>query len=392
MILLDRPYASDFLHTTIADNALPVVMTAAARKLGLAPGPHVLDENTALASCRAAHLGGDLKLYTNSENALAWIADNLAFTGLPEKIELFKDKARFRKLTGSLFPDFFYREVAAADLAAVDPAELPLPVILKPNVGFFSLGVHKINTVSDWQVALESLDSELGTQSELYPEQVLDTKSFLIEEYVEGDEFALDAYFDAEGSPVILNILKHVFSSEDDVSDRIYTTSKQIIEQNLDQFTQFLAEMGRLSGVKNFPVHVELRLSPEGTLVPIEINPLRFGGWCTTADLTMHAYGFNPYLYFLRGRSPDWTRILADKDGVDFSIVVLDNSTGIEPERILEFDHARLLEKFTKPLELRKIDHRQFGVFGFLFVETGEDDFRELESILRSDLREFITT
>ncbi len=392
MILLDRPYASNFLHTTIADNALPVVMTEAARGLGLAPGPHVLDENAALALCREAHLRGDLKLYTNSENALGWIADNLAFTGLPEKIRIFKDKARFRSLTKTLFPDFFYREVAAADLAAVDPAALPLPVILKPNVGFFSLGVHKINTVSDWGVALESLDRELGAHSELYPEQVLDTRSYLIEEYLEGDEFALDAYFDADGSPVILNILKHVFSSEDDVSDRIYTTSKQIIENNLDQFTRFLGEIGRLSGVRNFPVHVELRISPEGTPVPIEINPLRFGGWCTTADLTMRAYGFNPYLYFLRGERPDWAGILVDKAGADFSIVVLDNSTGFEPGRILDFDHDRLLEKFTKPLEMRKIDHRQFGIFGFLFVETGEEDFQELESILRSDLREFITT
>ncbi len=392
MILLDRPYVSSFLHTTIADSALPVVITEAARKLGLTPAPHVLDEDAALASCRAAHLSGDLKLYTNSENALGWIADNLAFTGLPEKVELFKDKARFRKLTRSLFPDFFYREVAAADLVAVDPGALPLPVILKPNVGFFSLGVHKINTVSDWTAALESLDRELGSQSELYPEQVLDTKSFLIEEFVEGEEFALDAYFDAEGSPVILNILKHVFSSEDDVSDRIYTTSKRIIENNLDRCIRFLDEIGRLSGVKNFPVHVELRLSPEGNLVPIEINPLRFGGWCTTADLTMYAFGFNPYLYFLRGERPDWTRILADKAGANFSIVVLDNSTGFEPERILDFDHARLLEKFTKPLELRKIDHREFGIFGFLFVETGEEEFQELESILGSDLREFITT
>ena len=73
MILLDRPYASNFLHTTIADNALPVVMTEAARGLGLAPGPHVLDENAALALCREAHLRGDLKLY------FIWRFENVLF-------------------------------------------------------------------------------------------------------------------------------------------------------------------------------------------------------------------------------------------------------------------------------------------------------------------------
>jgi len=40
---------------------------------------------------------------------------------------------------------------------------------------------------------------------------------------------------------------------------------------------------------------------------------------------------------------------------------------------------------------LRKIDYREYPVYGFLFAETREENFAEIEAILKSDLREFIT-
>ena len=60
----------------------------------------------------------------------------------------------------------------------------------------------------------------------LYPTKVLDTNTFIIEECIEGDEFAFDAYYDEFGNPVLLNTFKHYFASRNDVSDRVYYTSK----------------------------------------------------------------------------------------------------------------------------------------------------------------------
>ena len=129
--------------------------------------------------------------------------------------------------------------------------------------------------------------------------------------------------------------------------------------------------MGDLAGLRNFPVHVEVRVDAAGKIVPIEINPLRFGGWCTTADLTAMAYGFNPYLAFLDDQRPDWPAIFAARQDRLYSLVVLDNTTGIEPGSIREFDFdARLASRFHKPLEIRPVDHRRFPIFGFLFTET----------------------
>ena len=174
------------------------------------------------------------------------------------------------------------------------------------------------------------------------------------------------------------------------MSDRVYISSKEIIERHIDPFTLFLKEIGRLAEVANFPVHVEIRRDHTGLIVPIEINPMRFGGWCSTADAAYFAYGFNPYVLYFSQKRPQWEEILKNKAGKLYSIIVLDNSTGVEGARISSFDYDLLLSHFEKPLELRKINYQEYPVFGFLFTETREEKSEELETILKSNLKEFI--
>ncbi|MDX2479447.1 MAG: ATP-grasp domain-containing protein [Desulfuromusa sp.] len=269
--------------------------------------------------------------------------------------------------------------------------ELQLPFIIKPSIGFMSMGVYKVANYEEWGGAIASITAEIDEVKGLYPDSVLDTSSFIIEQCINGEEFAVDVYYNSVGEAVVLGILKHVFSSDADVSDRVYVSSKDIIEKNLTEFTEFADKIGRLAGVENFPVHIELRRDSDGTVLPIEVNPMRFGGWCTTADISFLAYGFNPYLYYYTQQKPDWSQLLQGKEGILFSVVVLDNSTGIAIDKIKSFDYDKLLSIFSKPLELRKIDFQQYPVFGFLFTETAEDNFVELKNILDSDLREFIT-
>ena len=389
MFFVDEPYISDLLRRTIRDNAVPVVATEVAQRLGMLPGTNWISEEQAV---ELAHELGDLRIYTASENSIGWIAQHLGFSTLPEKIDLFKNKAKFRELTHPLFPDFFFKEVAVADLKDIQARDLPLPFIIKPTTGFFSMGVYKVNDLADWKDTLASILAEIEQVKGLYPQEVLNINSFIVEECINGEEFALDAYLNAAGEPVVLSIYRHTFSSASDVGDRVYTTSKAIIEQNLVEFSAFVGEMGRLAGIRNFPLHIELRRGEDGKLLPIEVNPLRFGGWCTTADLTSLAYGFNPYLYYYTGQKPDWPQLLAGREGKLFSMIVLDNSSGVPVDQITSFDYARLLTRFEKPLDLRRIDYKKYHVFGFLFAETRVDNMGELNYILKSDLMEFITT
>jgi hypothetical protein len=387
LFILDQPYISDFLLQTSLSGSIPLLRTTILDEAGLGCRLNVLDSADAVKMIREKP---ETRIYTNSENAIAWMSENLAFTSLPEKIALFKNKVRFRDLISPQYPEFYYREVQLNELQSVDPTALPYPVVIKPAVGFFSVGVHKVHTAGDWQRTVAVIAAELEQVRGLYPEQVMNGSSFIIEECFPGEEFAIDAYYNSQGRAVILNIHKHLFSSDDDVSDRVYLSSKDIILDHLEGFTQFLDQIGALAEIRSFPVHVELRKQSDGALVPVEVNPMRFGGWCSTGDAAWLAYGLNPYTAYLQDEIPDWDSILKGKDGLEYGLVILDNSTGIDGNDIESFDYEAVERSFERVLELRKIDYKVYPVFGFVFVETRVGDRRELDRILRSDLKEYI--
>jgi 5-formaminoimidazole-4-carboxamide-1-beta-D-ribofuranosyl 5'-monophosphate synthetase len=62
----------------------------------------------------------------------------------------------------------------------------------------------------------------------IFPENVLNTSNFIIEEFIRGEEYAIDYYYDNNGDAVLLNVLHHLFSSGTDTSDRVY--SKQSLK------------------------------------------------------------------------------------------------------------------------------------------------------------------
>ena len=129
------------------------------------------------------------------------------------------------------------------ELGKADVSGWKKPFILKPSVGFFSLGVYTITSDGDWAAAVADIERNLRKSRERFPESVVNQSSFLVEEYITGEEFAVDVYFDGEGEPVILNIFKHRFASLSDVSDRLYYTSKDVIEANKARFEAFFREV-----------------------------------------------------------------------------------------------------------------------------------------------------
>ncbi len=384
MIILDKPYVSDFLIDTIRKYQIPVLNIPFLKTIN-SKGIKLLSDIEAVRSIVVQH---DL-LYTNSENAIGWISDNLQETTLPKQIEIFKNKEKFRELISKLYPDFYYKKVALSDLYNFNIKTLPKPFVIKPNIGFFSMGVHIIKNNNDWKKALELLHNEMQVVKDLYPLQVMDATDFIIESYIKGKEYAVDCYFNKNGKPVILNILEHQFSSTDDVSDRLYYTSTAIIESLRAKVEQFLIKLNGLAGLTKFPLHIEIRIDND-MIVPIEGNPMRFGGWCTTADLAYHAFGFNPYHYYFEQKEPDWDKILKSHDESIYSIIILNNATGYSANEIKSFDYDKLLAIFKTPLELRKINYSKYPLFGFLFTKTSKDDIAELKNILNSDLTEFI--
>jgi len=385
MIILDKPYVSDILIDTVNKYQMPVLNNQFVKTINSINNKNLISDKEAIHSIVNQ---GEL-LYTTSENAIGWISDNLQKTNLPKQIALFKDKEKFRELTSKLYPDLYFKKIAFIDLKKFNIETMQKPFVVKPNIGFFSMGVHIIKNNHDWKKGLELLNSEMQAVKYLYPLQVLDATEFIIESYIKGKEYAVDCYFNKSGKPVILNILEHQFSSTDDVSDRLYCTSTTIIKRLKDSVGQFLEELNDLAGLTKFPLHIEIRIDND-MIIPIEGNPMRFGGWCTTADLAYHAYGFNPYQYYFDQKEPDWDKILKSQGESIYSLIILNNATGYSANEIKSFDYDKLLANFKNPIELRKIDYSKYPLFGFLFTKTSKDHTAELKNILNSDLKEFI--
>jgi len=234
MLILDRPYVSSFLIETIRKNRYPVLENDFSRKYRSDIEPNLLHKEDFISYVSASK---SPKLYTSSENSIGWIMANAELSDVASKINLFKNKIKFRQLTSPLYPDFFFKEVRVSNLDLVSFEELPLPFVIKPATGFFSMGVYKVHTMKEWEQTKKDILNEMTEVENLYPKEVMDPDSFIIEECIEGDEFAFDAYFDEFGNPVLLNTFKHYFATENDVSDRVYHTSKRIIEEYVPIFT-----------------------------------------------------------------------------------------------------------------------------------------------------------
>ena len=387
MFLIDKPFVSDFLIKTIKDNNYKIIATKVAKELVKDDSLAWIAEEEAIALLKN---NPEISLYSNSENALAWIDQNYGESELSSQLQVLKNKVKFRELIKELFPDFYFKQISIEEIQRLSDDEIRFPFVIKPAVGFFSIGVHIVENEKDWIKAKSELQPD--KLKSIFPENVLNTSTFIIEEFIRGEEYAIDYYYDNNGDAVLLNVLHHLFSSGTDTSDRVYSTSKAIIEKYKIDLECFLSKIGKELHLKNFPAHAEVRIDENGKIIPIEVNPLRFGGFCTTADLLGVTLGFNEYKCFCENKKPDWDSIFKGKENKIFSVIVLDNNSGIIPSDILRFNYSDLAKDFEKPVLIRELDINNYPVFGFAFIESTANNQKELNDILTSDLRKYIVS
>jgi len=387
MFLIDKPFVSDFLIDTIRNNNFKIIATKVAKELIKDDSLAWIEEDEAISLLKK---NPQISIYSNSENALAWIDKNYGESELSSQLKVLKNKVKFRELIKGLFPDFYFKQISIEEIHQLSANEISFPFVIKPAIGFFSIGVHIVENEKDWIKAKSELHTE--KLKSIFPENVLNTSIFIIEEFIRGEEYAIDYYYDNHGDAVLLNVLHHLFSSATDTSDRVYSTSKEIIEKHKVELESFLTKIGKELNLKNFPAHAEVRIDENGKIVPIEINPLRFGGLCTTGDLLGVTLGFNSYKCFYENKKPDWDTIFKGKENKIFSVVILDNNSGIMPSDILRFKYSDLANDFENPVLIRDFDIDKYPLFGFVFAESASSNKKELNDILTSDLRKYIVS
>ena len=363
MIILDKPYISEELKNYLDVSKIPVLKSSISISENEGYSFNLINDTDF-----AKLYNTNARLYTLSENSLDWVNKNIDNKSLRSYINIMKDKFAFREKISALYPEFYFKKVCIEDLDKLEIDRSKFPLILKPVVGFFSAGVYTLMNEQDLRRAIDDIKESYGKWKSIFPVSVVGENEFILEQYITGDEYAVDAYFDEKGQAVVLNILAHDFLSESDVSDTLYYTSKEVIEKYVSVFEDYLNNINTVLGVRNFPFHVEVRINDANEIVPIEFNPLRFAGWCTT-DMTYFAFDFFTYDYYFNNKRPNWEELLKGKDNKKYTLILLYKPSSYSSGNI--FDFETLKKDFTKVLRLRELDYtKSENPFGFLFVET----------------------
>jgi hypothetical protein len=325
------------------------------------------------------------KLYTVSENALGWIYDHIEDKRFLDGISIVKDKSAFRKICRDIYPDFFFKELNIHEMKEFNTDSIVFPCVIKPSVGFLSKGVFVVHNPEEYRKAVDALLQDFAKSGADFPEFVVGKSRFLIEEYIHGEEFAVDAYYDENETPAILNIFHHKFMDESDTSDRLYMTSKVLFDRYEEPFTHFLTNLNHTLHLRNFPMHIEFRFDGKKA-VPIEINPLRFTGFCLN-ELQVFISGRHPMLSYLQGIRVPKEEMWRGKEHLTYAFTVLDLPSGCEE---MAFNDAKFSADFPGVIDVRRVPDKSSGVAATVFLRTETANEQLFDRIMSLDMREYM--
>jgi hypothetical protein len=172
---------------------------------------------------------------------------------------------------------------------------------------------------------------------------------------------------------------------ESDTSDRLYMTSKVLFDRYEGAFTQFLTNLNNTLHLRNFPMHIEFRYDGRKA-VPIEINPLRFTGFCLN-ELQVFISGQHPMLSYLRGTHVTKEEMWCGKENLTYAFTVLDLPHGCEDKA---FDDAKFSADFPYVIDVRLVPDKTSGVAATVFLRTETANEAAFDRIMSLDMREYM--
>ncbi len=329
------------------------------------------------------------RVMMNSENAFQTFetAYEETFPQLVHTAKIFKDKIAFRKKLSAHYPHFYFQEVTLHTLQTMEYEALPYPLIVKPAKGYSSVGVFLLANATQFKETIAELYTTMANTVMPHDLPALAERAFLLESYISGQEYAIDMYFNEQAEPVILNLFTRTFKDANDMSDRVYYTSKETLQKALMPITTYLKTLQGVFDIPAMPLHIELRMDEDGTIIPIEINPLRFAGEGTT-DLGFYAYDICSYDYFIEQKQPDWATIIEQMDEQLYAFTCASLDVTLQEDEIVAIDHERLKRQFYTVLNYRELPVMSHETFAVIFYKCAHvDDFTP---ILQLDFTDYL--
>lgn len=330
----------------------------------------------------------DDKLYVPSQSSLELVMERIRCPQRLRAIELLSDKYQCRSIMKPLFPDFHFEASILSEMKE-DMFVRGRKYIIKPSKGFFGVGVKTVEKPTDIHRFKDEIQQELDLNRQIFSERVF-SNELIIEPFIEGDEYAVDMFYSEKGEPVIANITYHPLPRKKEYHHVLYYTSHRIFQQLYPQVESFFTRLNSILNLHSFPIHAEFKLERGKELLPVELNPLRYGGFGLT-DLSYYAFGQCPYFCFFQDQKYHWKSLWNEhRQNKYYAWVLAYNGTEVDMERV-NINHAHTkLRAFIgdKPLlHYQALDYRNNPVFAIAYL--AEEKEHRLTRWLDVDFNDF---
>lgn len=326
----------------------------------------------------------DDKVLVPSETSLAITMERMKDKEYVEGINKLKNKYFCREVLSSLYPDFYFKKVSVEGVSSL---KLDRKVIIKPLKGFFGTGVREADATTDMSLLALDMQREVESKTSFFSDSVLTKDEYIVEEFVTGDEYAVDMFYDESGKPQIMDIYLHPEPEIKEYFHLMYRTNRDIFEQYLALFESIFVEVNKILKLKSFPIHAEFKLQ-SGKMVPIEMNPMRYGGF-GLSDLTYNSFSFQPITYYFNDEKVDWQDIWSTRLDNNYAWILAynGNKVNVENSKPNHTLFKKYLENNSEIIDYVELDHRKNPVFALGYVMN--KDLGKLEKLLTTEFNNF---
>jgi biotin carboxylase len=192
----------------------------------------------------------------------------------PDAVAATRDKAIMRGLLGAAsLPQPAYRIVSRGADVASAAAEIGYPCVVKPVSRSASQGVIRV----DDAIQVEAAAGRIRAMTADSPEPLL------VESFVPGDEVAVEGLLTGGRLEMLA-----VFDKPDRLDgpffeETIYVTPSRQPPAVLAEIESTTARAAMALGLREGPVHAELRIGPSGAMIILELAARSIGGLCARA-------------------------------------------------------------------------------------------------------------
>ncbi len=283
LIAPDRSYRTGAYVSAAKSLSIPLVIASWGDSDLSVPGAGVRidssSEEAALAEIRKAAEQNRFAAVLATDDSTVHLCQKASHmlwlpTNSIEAVSASTNKLRFREYSrsaGFLTPEF--RMISLVGSRHLENETIRFPCVVKPVGLSASRGVIRCNNSSELITALKRVEALLEEES------VGDTKECLIEDFIPGHEFAIEALV-SNGELEILAI----FDKPDPLDgpffeETLYVTPPRIDPSTVEQMTGQLEKLCRSIGLREGPIHAEVRVNLDGIWF-LELAGRTIGGRC----------------------------------------------------------------------------------------------------------------